>query len=92
MLQILFKRGYIDSTKVIHPRSMSFSKMGKKIHYDATGQINSEEKNNDSIISFKDYVSNLNIKKFLRIFKNKKMLYESNNSLKADMIIFTDNR
>jgi len=33
MLHILFERGYIDKTKVIHPRSMAYSKNGKKSHY-----------------------------------------------------------
>lgn len=52
---------------------------------------NTEEKNlTDSIISFKDYVSNLHFPKFLQIFKNKIILYESENSLKADMIYNTE--
>ena len=29
MLQVLFERGYIDITKVLHPRSMIYSKSGK---------------------------------------------------------------
>ena len=31
MLQVLYERGFIDVTKVNHPRSMSYSKKGKKM-------------------------------------------------------------
>ena len=41
MLQILFERGWIDETKVKTPRSMSYSKEGKKDkHFDEDGKLN----------------------------------------------------
>ena len=43
MLQILYERGYIDKQKVSHPRSMSYSKNGKKAHY-TNEELNSEGK------------------------------------------------
>ena len=39
MLQVLYERGYIDKQKVTHPRSMSYSKKGRKCHIDAEGEL-----------------------------------------------------
>ena len=45
MLQILYERGMIDRDKVGHPRSMSYSKMGKKADF-TNGQLNSKGQKN----------------------------------------------
>ena len=41
MLQTLYERGYIDKHKISHPRSMSYSKIGKKWHY-TNGELTAE--------------------------------------------------
>ena len=51
MLQILYERGYIDKEKVSHPRSMPYSKNGKKVHY-TNGDSIPKENYTPSTISY----------------------------------------
>merc|ERR1740124_1933477 len=39
MLHILYERDYIDKLKVMHPRSMEYSKHGKKKDHDSDGKL-----------------------------------------------------
>ena len=39
MLQVLYERGFIDPTKVINPRSMSYTKKGRKSQTDTDGNL-----------------------------------------------------
>jgi len=44
MLQVLYERGFIDKSKVTNPRSMSYTKKGRKFHTDTDGILSEREK------------------------------------------------